>query len=81
MMDISLAGLLGAIAGTFLAAVVYHVFIDGLDREMRRRAGPQSLEARASLEVTLSLLRRLVLIVDLLIFAAAGYWIGHRLWD
>jgi hypothetical protein len=81
MMNISLAGLLGAIAGTVLAAVIYHVFIDALDREIRKRARPQSPEQRTNFEVTLSLVRRFVLIVDLFVFAAAGYWIAHTLAD
>jgi hypothetical protein len=81
MMNISLAGLLGAIAGTILAAVSYHAFIDVLDREVRKRAQPPLAEQRDSFEMTLSMMRRFVLTVDLIVFAAAGYWIARRLWD
>jgi hypothetical protein len=80
MMHISLAGLLGAIAGTLLAAVSYHVFIGALEREVRARAQPASAEQRATFELTMSLLRRFVLTVDMVVFAAVGYWIGSRVW-
>ena len=81
MLDISLAGLIGAIAGTFVAGVNYHVFIGVLERWMREREPTQSAEERDSIDVKLSLMRRIVLTVDLFVFAAVGYWIGKTFWD
>jgi len=81
MLDISLAGLIGAIAGTFVAGVNYHLFIGVLERSMRERAQTQTAEERDTMEVRLSLMRRFVLTVDLFVFAALGYWIGKTLWD
>ena len=78
MLDISLAGLIGAIAGTFVAGVNYHLFIGVLERRMRKQT--QTAEERDGMDVELSLMRRIVLTVDLFVFAAVGYWIGDRFW-
>ena len=80
MIDISLPGLVGAIAGTAVAGVNYHLFIGVLERALREQ-GAQQQTAEESMESKLSLLRRLVLIVDLFVFAALGYWIGQTAWD
>ena len=81
MLDISLAGLLGAIAGTVVAGVNYHLFIGVLDRAMRERAQTQTAAERDNMDVRMSLLRRIVLTVDLFAFAAVGYWLGRAFWD
>jgi hypothetical protein len=81
VLDISLAGLLGALVGTVVAGVNYHLFIGVLDRAMRERAQTQTAEERDNMDVRMSLLRRIVLTVDLFAFAAVGYWLGRALWD
>ena len=81
MMDISLAGLVGAIVGTIVAGVNYHLFIGALECRMREREQLQTAEERDSFDVKMSLVRRIVLTADLFVFAAAGYWIGRALWD
>ena len=81
MLDISLAGLIGAIVGTAIAGVNYHLFIGVLERAMQERAQTQTVEERDASEVKLSLVRRVVLIADLFVFAAVGYWVGKTLWD
>jgi hypothetical protein len=81
MIDISMAGLIGAIVGTAVAGVNYHLFVGVLERRMQERAQTQTAEERDNMEVKLSLLRRVVLTVDLFVFAAVGYWIGHTVWD
>ena len=80
MMNISLAGLIGAIVGTAVAAVSYHLFIGVLERLMRERAQTQTAEERDGMEGQLSLIRRVVLIADLVVFAGLGYWIGQEVW-
>jgi hypothetical protein len=80
VLDISLAGLIGAIAGTFVAGVSYHLSIGAVDRWMRERAQSQTAEERDRAETTMSLMRRIVLTTDLLLFAGLGYWIGNRFW-
>jgi len=76
VLDISVAGLIGAIIGTVVAGVNYHLFIGVLERWMREREHTQTAEERDTSDVKLSLVRRIVLTVDLFLFAAAGYWIG-----
>jgi hypothetical protein len=77
MIDMSLAGLIGAIAGTLVAAITYHAFIGALDRSLRKPAPSQTAEERSAAEFRLSMVRRAVLAVDLFIFAALGYWLGR----
>ena len=81
MLDISLAGLIGAIAGTVVAGVNYHLFIGVLERSMREREQTQTAEERDTMDRKMSLMRRIVLTADLFVFAALGYWIGKTLWD
>jgi hypothetical protein len=80
MMDISLAGLIGAIVGTVIAGVNYHLFIGVLERVMREQAQTQTAQERDAMDTKLSLVRRIVLTADLFVFAALGYWIGHSVW-
>jgi hypothetical protein len=80
MIDISLAGLLGAIAGTVVAGVNYHLFIGVLERSMREREQTQTAEERDSFDRKMSLVRRIVLTTDLFVFAALGYWLGRTIW-
>ena len=81
MFDISLAGLIGAIVGTIVAGVNYHLFIGVLERSMREGAKTQTAEERDATDVKLSVIRRVVLVADLFVFAALGYWIGMTVWD
>jgi hypothetical protein len=80
VLNISLAGLLGAIAGTFVAGVVYHLGIGWLDRWLRQRARARPADEQESSEEMMALLRRLVLAADWLLFAGLGYWIGSTVW-
>jgi hypothetical protein len=74
MIDLSFAGLIGAILGTAVAAVVYHLFIGNLERTVQARI--QSLPDDERGDFSLSVVRRMVLTLDLLVFAALGYWLG-----
>jgi hypothetical protein len=75
MIDLSFAGLIGAILGTAVAAVVYHLFIGNLERTVQARI--QSLPDDERGDFSLSVVRRVVLTLDLLVFAALGYWLGN----
>jgi hypothetical protein len=81
VLDISLAGLIGAIVGAIVAGVNYHLFIGVLEKSMRERSQTQTAEERDTLDTKLSLMRRIVLTADLFVFAALGYWIGKTFWD
>jgi hypothetical protein len=80
VLNISLAGLIGAIAGTFVAGVIYHLSIGWLDRRLRQRARPRPAEEHESFEEIMSLVRRILLAADWLLFAGLGYWIGSTVW-
>ena len=75
MMDISLGGLIGAMIGTLIAGVNYHEFIGILERRLREQS--QTPAERDSFDQRMTLVRRVVLTVDLFLFAAVGYWLGH----
>jgi hypothetical protein len=77
MIDLSLAGLLGAIVGTAVAAVAYAPLVVFFECRFRLRDPAQSADERAMLEQEVFLLRRVVLAADILVFAGLGYWLGH----
>ena len=76
MIDLSFAGLLGAILGTVVAAVVYGPLVVFLERRFRARDPSQNPEERAMFEQEVSILRRVVLAADIIVFAGFGYWLG-----
>ena len=74
MIDLSLPGLVGSIAGIVVAAIVYYLSIGPIERAMRTRAWTAEHDQG---DVSFELVRRIVFSVDLLAFAALGYWLGH----
>src|SRR5262249_58942735 len=76
MMDLSLAGLIGAVIGTIVAALVYVPLVTYVERGLRSRASAGSADERESFEQEASLLRRAVLAADIIVFAGIGYWLG-----
>jgi hypothetical protein len=77
-MDISLAGLLGAVVGTILAAAIYAPMARALERRLQRHLQPQP-EDRAARMQEIALMRRGLFTADILLCAGIGYWIGQRL--
>jgi hypothetical protein len=78
-MEFSLPAWLGGLAGTIVAVAVYVPAIRILERRLRAKSGPQTLEQRAAFEDKLSLMRRLILGIDIAILAIVGYWIGSAI--
>ena len=78
-MEYSLPAWLGALAGTVVAVVIYVPAIRAIERSLRGQQGPQTLEQRAAFEEKFSIARRLILAVDVAVFATIGYWIGLAL--
>jgi len=78
-MDISLAGLLGAVLGTFMAGMIYGPLVAAMERRVHRPSQSQPQQDRATLAQEIALLRRGVLAADLLLCAGIGYWIGQRI--
>jgi hypothetical protein len=78
-MDFSLPAWIGALIGTIIAVVIYVPGIRAFERQQRAQSGPMTLEQRKAFEDKLSVMRRLILGVDIAILAAAGYWLGTML--
>jgi hypothetical protein len=74
MIDISLAGLIGAVIGIVIAGAVYGTVIDTIERWLAARR-----DSREHPGEEVALLRRGVLAADMLLFAGLGYWIGYRI--
>jgi len=85
MIDLSLAGLIGAFLGTAIAGFAYAPLVSSIERYLRARAASESTgENRSSAEQEtltqeMSLLRRSVLAVDIIAFAGLGYWLAATL--
>jgi len=79
MMNLSLVGLIGAVIGTIIAAMVYVPLITFVERGVRSRA--DGAAEGETLEQEISLLRRAVLAADIIVFAGIGYWLGGMLGD
>jgi hypothetical protein len=78
-MEYSLPAWLGGLAGTVIAVAIYVPGIRAVERHLRARSGPQTLEQRAAFEEKFSVIRRLVLGADIAILATIGYLIGNVL--
>jgi hypothetical protein len=78
-MDLSLAGLIGAMIGALAGAVNAVPLVAYADRAMRARRPVQTLEQRAAFEGQISLVRRTILGIDIAICAGVGYWFGKTM--
>jgi len=78
MIDLSLAGLIGAIIGTAVAAFAYVPLVAGIERYLRSRAVVESAGENV-MQQEISLLRRGVLAADIVVFAGLGYWLAAML--
>jgi hypothetical protein len=76
-MEFSLPAWLGGLAGTIVAVAIYVPSIRLVERRLRAQSGPKTLEQRAAFEDRLSVMRRLILGLDIAILATLGYWIGE----
>jgi hypothetical protein len=79
MIDLSLAGLLGAVVGLVLAALAYAPLLAFIERGFRSRDPSTSGEQRKTFEQEMSLLRRAVLASDMIVLGSIGYWLGHTI--
>jgi hypothetical protein len=79
MMNLSLVGLVGAVIGTIVAAMIYVPLVSFVERGLRSRA--DGAAEGETLEQEISLLRRTVLAVDIIVFAGIGYWLGGMVGD
>ncbi len=72
MMHLSLAGLLGAVIGTVVAATVYGRLALLVERGIRSAGAHE----RPASDSEISMLRRVVLAADIILFGGIGYWLG-----
>jgi len=79
MIDLSLAGLVGAVIGTVIAALAYAPLVVLVERGFRSRQGGASADEHATLEQEIFMLRRVVLLTDIVVFAGVGYWLGQAI--
>jgi hypothetical protein len=75
-MELSLAGLIGAVVGTMASAVFYGPLVDAVEGALRKRA---TTEDRATFAQEIALLRRGILAADMLLCAGIGYWVGLKI--
>jgi hypothetical protein len=79
MIDLSMAGLLGAVVGTVVAALVYGPLVTAIERAFRARGRPQTAQEHATFGREISLLRRAVLATDIVVLGGIGYWLGRTI--
>jgi hypothetical protein len=73
-MELSLAGLIGAVLGTAVSAALYGPLVDAVEGALRKRRA--ATEERGTFAQEIALLRRGILAADMLLCAGVGYWIG-----
>jgi hypothetical protein len=73
MIDLSAAGLAGAVIGTAIAALIYGRLAALLERSLLRERSQTRGDGEP---VERALLLRVVLATDIIIFAGIGYWLG-----
>jgi hypothetical protein len=78
-MELSLAGLVGAMIGTAIGAVNFAFLVGGVESRLRSLDKSQTPQERAEFENKISLMRRIVLGADVFFFGGVGYWIGRTI--
>jgi hypothetical protein len=73
-MELSLAGLIGAVMGTAVSAMLYGPLIDAIERLARKHRA--TTDDGPTFAQEMALLRRGVLAADMLLCAGLGFWIG-----
>ena len=76
-MDYSLPGFIGAFVGVVIGVINYGVVIEFVEARLRKLDRSQTQEERDEFERKISLMRRIVLAIDIVAFSAVGYWFGR----
>ena len=77
-MELSLAGFLSAIAGTAIGVANYVVVVPFVEQRLRALDKSETAAEREEFESKISVMRRLVLGIDIFTFGGLGYWLGAR---
>ncbi len=78
-MDISLAGLIGALVGTVIAWLNYALIVGFVTNRLRALDKSKTIAERVDFERKLGVMRQFILALDIVIFAGIGYWFGSTL--
>ena len=76
-MGLSLPGLLGAFVGIVLGMLNYAVIVGFVTGRLRALDKSQTAAEREEFERKLSLMRRIILAMDVILFGLVGYWFGQ----
>ena len=75
---LSFGGFLGAIVGTILGAINYVIVVPLLEQRLRALDKSETAKEREEFESKISLMRRLILGIEVLTLGGLGYWLGMR---
>jgi hypothetical protein len=75
-MELPIGGLLGAVIGTALGAANFVMVVPFVEARLRALDKSETREAREEFEAKISMMRRLVLGIDVFTFGGLGYWLG-----
>jgi hypothetical protein len=75
-MELSLGGFLGAIVGTIIGVVNYVVVVPFVEQRLRALDKSATAAERQEFEGKISVMRRLILGIDVFTFGGLGYWLG-----
>ena len=77
-MELSLGGLVGAIVGTVIGVVNYAMVVPFVVQRLRALDKSATAAERQEFEGRISVMRRLILGIDVFTFGGLGYWLGMR---
>jgi hypothetical protein len=75
---LSTAGFLGAIAGTALGVANYVVLVPLIEQRLRALDKSETTAEREAFEGKISLMRRLILGIEVLFLGGLGYYLGSN---
>jgi len=75
--ELSPAGFIGAVVGTVIGVINYAAVVVFVEARLRKLDRSQTTAEREEFERKLSLLRRMVLTIDIVVFGILGYWFGR----
>ena len=79
-MSFSLASVIGAVIGAAIGIASAIVILNALEGRLRALDKSQSADEREDFERRIVLMRRIILTVETVVFAAVGYFAGPLLW-
>jgi len=78
-MELSLGGLIGAMAGTAIGALNFVFLVPIVESRLRALDKSQTAEERAEFEGKIATMRRLILGADVFFFGGVGYFVGKAI--